>query len=205
VIGQPLTIARVWGYTGVNPQTGLYTFATQSVNGSLMKPNDQVIVNRTQKFYGGLQNSFTYKNFSLDFFIQFVKQIAFNYQEYFNWPGIANTNQPTAVLNAWETPGEVTNVQKYYGNNSNTSSAYSAFKSSTGVYTDASFIRLKNVALSYKVPANWQAWAGMHNAKVYLQGQNLYTFTKYIGLDPETPGLVLPPLRMITVGIHAEF
>jgi len=61
------------------------------------------------------------------------------------------------------------------------------------------------VELYYKFPTTWQNWAHMQNARIYLQGQNLYTFTKYIGLDPETEGLGLPPLRVIMLGISASF
>jgi TonB-linked SusC/RagA family outer membrane protein len=206
VVGQPLSIAKVYDYTGVNPQTGLYTFATQSANGVLNSTYDYVIVNPTQKFYGGMQNSFNYKNLSLDIFIQFVNQLGKNYQVAFKTPGATDSNEPVAELSAWQTPGQVTNVQRYYGTNSNTNTLFNSdFKESSGVYTNTSFVRLENVALSYRLPSAWQQWAGMHNAKFYINGQNLYTFTKYIGLDPETGSGGLPPLRMITAGVHAEF
>jgi TonB-linked SusC/RagA family outer membrane protein len=206
VVGQPLYIRRVWDYTGVNPQTGLYTFATSNPSGNLTVPQDYINEVPTQKFYGGMQNSFTYKNFSLDVFFQFVKQLAYSYQYYFNnFPGATNSNEPTAVLNAWQAPGQLTTVEKFTTGNVNFPNQYEYFQRSTGVFTDASFIRLKNVSLSYRLPASWQQWAGMQNAKVFIQGQNLYTLTKYIGLDPETGDGGLPPLRMITGGLSATF
>lgn len=206
LVGQSLFIKRIWQYTGLNPQTGLYTFATQNANGVLTVPQDYVATAPiTQKYYGGLDNNFSYKNFSLDIFVQFVKQPGYGYQRYFGVPGTFNNNEPTAVLNAWATPGQVATVERV-GTTSSVSTPYSFYSASTGVVADASFIRLKNISLSYCLPEQWQHWAHVSNARIYAQGQNLYTFTKYIGLDPEAPGtLALPPLRMITAGVSASF
>ena len=71
--------------------------------------------------------------------------------------------------------------------------------------SDASFIRLKNLALSYSFPRKWQQKAKLQAARIYLQAQNLFTITSYRGLDPETQGLSLPPLRMITGGFQVAF
>jgi len=212
-LGHSLYTQKLYQYTGVNPQTGVYNFV--STSGDPVNPNfpQDMVPSQpiTQKYYGGLQNSFSYKGISLDVFIQFVKQLGYSYQEYFNVPGLdgaanfGGSNEPTAILGAWQTSGQIASTQRYYGTDGNTATAYQNFRSSTGVISDASFIKIKNVALSYKLPVAWQQWAHMQNAKIYLNGQNLYTFTKYIGLDPETPGLGLPPLRVIMLGISASF
>jgi hypothetical protein len=205
VVGQSLFIRRLYQYTGINPQTGVYTYAASNGSGAPSNPQDLVTTAPiTQKFYGGLQNSFNYKNFSLDIFIQFVKQngISFFGQEGY-YPGIANMNWPTAVLSAWKMSGQQTAYGKF-------STQYAAdpnfdYRSSTAQITDASFIRVKNVAFSYRLPTELQKAIHMQNAKVYLQAQNVYTFTHYLGLDSESQGLSLPPLRMITAGISASF
>jgi hypothetical protein len=71
------------------------------------------------------------------------------------------------------------------------------------VVTDASYIRLKNVSLSYDLP---QSWTGQLQCRLYLEGQNLLTFTPYTGTDPEfkTTGF-LPPLRMLSAGVQLTF
>jgi len=202
-IGQSLFIREWYQYKGVNPQTGLYTVATANANGTPSSPIDLVITPPvTQKYYGGIANNFSYKNFGLDIFVRFVKQLGFGYQTYFGVPGIANSNEPTAVLNAWTKPGDISNIQAYTASNT---TSYAFFGRSTGNITDASFIRLQNASFYYKLPASWQRSMHMSNARVYLQGQNLFTITSYIGLDPETQGLVLPPLRVIMAGISASF
>jgi len=207
-IGQSLYSQLLYQYTGVNSQTGLYTFKTQNSNGKPSAPQDQYLTPPiTQKYYGGISNDFTYKGFSLDIFFQFVKQLGYSYQYYY-YPiasgGFNINNVPTAELTAWQAAGQSANVQKF-STSSSANNLYNDFKKSNAAITDASFIRLKNVSLSYRLPEAWQHWAGMKNARVYIQGQNLYTFTKYVGLDPETQGLTLPPLRVIMAGVSASF
>ena len=74
-LGQPLSIVRGFEFTGINPQTGVPQFRDVDGNNALSDPADLVTLGYTApKFFGGLQNSFSYKNFSLDFFLQFVKQ-----------------------------------------------------------------------------------------------------------------------------------
>jgi hypothetical protein len=69
---------------------------------------------------------------------------------------------------------------------------------------DASFIRLKTLSLSYSLPGSLLEKARIQEASVYLQGQNLFTITDYVNLDPET-GSNLPPLRMMSVGVKLKF
>jgi hypothetical protein len=71
-------------------------------------------------------------------------------------------------------------------------------------YSDASFIRLKNVSLTYELPAKWIKPAKIRSAGVFVRGQNLLTITHYFGFDPETAGYSLPPLRQVVAGIHCS-
>jgi TonB-dependent starch-binding outer membrane protein SusC len=204
-IGQSLFIKETYHSTGVDPQTGVFTFATKNANGQPSAPQDLVITKPiTQKYYGGMANSFTYKGLSLDIFFQFVKQLGISDRQYFyyNDPGYFNENMPTYVLDRWQKPGDVTNVGKF-------STQYAAdppgnIPQSDYIISNASFIRLKNVSLSYTFPQSLQKEAHLHNARIYIQCQNLLTITKYAGLDPASPsgGVVLPALRIITGGIQ---
>jgi hypothetical protein len=105
-----------------------------------------------------------------------------------------NQDQPAFVL---KHPNLFTTS---YGSNAGT--AYGYLQQSDAIISDASFIRLKNIALSYQLPAEWQKRMHLQMARLYLQIQNLLTITHYQGLDPETGGLNLPPLRMITAGVQ---
>jgi TonB-dependent starch-binding outer membrane protein SusC len=205
-IGHPLSIKYVFHYTGIDPQSGTYTFASKDGSGVPSYPNDLTISKPvTQSFYGGINNSFGYKGFHLDIFFQFVKQLGYNYfgSTYNNLPGTPNTNQPNFVLNRWQNPGDIATFQKFTNGGGPAYTGYYFWSQSDAAISDASFIRLKNLAFSYDLPSEWQKKCRMQNARVYMQCQNLITITSFQGLDPETGGgLILPPLRTITIGLQ---
>jgi TonB-linked SusC/RagA family outer membrane protein len=204
-IGQPLSIAKSYHYQGVDPQTGLYKFVDVDKDGNISWPNDlEALKKLGPVFYGGFQNSLQYKAWQLDIFFQFVSQTGRNYINYYDAPGTF-TNQPTTVLNRWQKPGDITTVQKFTQDYS--SSTYNAYYNSTSygdnAIGDASFIRLKNLALSWQLPDKWKQKVHVNNCKIYVQGQNLFTITHYLGMDPENQSFIaLPPLKMLTAGIQ---
>jgi hypothetical protein len=79
---------------------------------------------------------------------------------------------------------------------------YGRYAASDQALVDASFIRLKNASISYTLPSAWLSRARIQNARVYVQGQNLWTITPYEGFDPESQGVATPPLRTITAGLQ---
>jgi TonB-linked SusC/RagA family outer membrane protein len=211
VLGQPLSIDRVFQFEGVDPQTGLYQF--KGKDGKLTSSPDYIadrtqLVNTNPKFYGGFSNNFTYQGLSLSFFIDFIKKKGNNllYTYTFTPPGAGyNTaNWPKQVLQRWRQPGDISSVERF------TSQAYGPANDafmyaglSDAAFTDASYIRLKNVAISYTLPVHWINSMHLQSLIVYLQGQNIWTITKYIGYNPETPNSI-PALRVITAGIKLE-
>lgn len=203
VVGKSIFVKEVYHSIGVNPQTGIYSFLTKSVNGMPTSPQDLIVSKPvTQKYFGGIENSISYKGLRLDFLFQYVNQLGYNYQSSFLSPGFDMNNQPTTVLGRWQAAGNLTNVQRF-GTSGSTLDPYENFLlHSDGTITNASFIRLKNLALSYQIPSRWQRQSHLRSARVYLQCQNLWTITNYLGLDPETGALRLPPLKMITAGIQ---
>ena len=207
VIGKSIFIKSVPELIGVNSQTGVLVYTTQNLNGVPASPKDYVFSEPiTRTFYGGLTNTFRYKNLSLDIFAQFEKQLGYNFLQYWSSAGAGyfDLNEPTYVLsNSWQYPGDISLLGKY--STKGAADPRSLLNRSNAAISDASFIRIKNVALSYNLPQHWQQWAHIQNARIFIQGQNLFTITKYLGLDPETHGLSLPPLRVITTGINASF
>ncbi len=205
VVGQSLFIKKVYHYIGVNPQTGIYSFATNNTSGSPGTADQIISQALTQKYFGGMQNSFSYKGFQLDVLLQYVNQINYNFQEYIATANGINSNQPIWVDARWQKPGDQTNIQRFGTNATVALPGNSLLRNSDGVFTDASFLRFRNLAFSYLLPAKWISKAHLQNARVYLQCQNLFTITKYKGLDPESGGsgtfLSLPPLRTITAGV----
>jgi TonB-linked SusC/RagA family outer membrane protein len=88
VIGESISIQKVYHYTGINPQTGLYTFEDYNNDEQISSPNDQQWIDDTApKWFGGLANLWSYKNWSMDFLFQFVKQKARNYLYNTSWAG----------------------------------------------------------------------------------------------------------------------
>ncbi|CAL1519160.1 SusC/RagA family TonB-linked outer membrane protein [Chitinophaga sp. MM2321] len=207
VVGQPLFIMFLYKSTGVDKNTGLYTFDDLNKDGEITSSSDIAPYFVGQKWFGAITNNFTYNGFTLDFSIQFVKQTGYDYTIQNGTPGRYNVNQPTYVLNRWEKAGEEgSQFQKYTTFISNENSLYTQ---SDALITDASFIRLKNIYFAWEIPERWSQKACAKHIKVYLQGQNLVTFTKFKGLDPETQGvasaLTLPSLRIITAGLNLTF
>jgi TonB-linked SusC/RagA family outer membrane protein len=201
VIGKALSIQKVYHFTGINPVTGTYEFEDYNGDGKITGPEDsQWIEDTAPRFFGGLGNQLSYKNWGMDFLFQFVKQKARNYLYTASWVGDFS-NQPVAVLNHWPQNGTTAEIQQYTtGANAAALDAYFLYSNSSASISDASYIRLKSISLSYTIPKEWTN--GM-TGKVYLQGQNLLTLTKYKGADPENQSAFYsPPLRQFTLGIN---
>jgi len=215
VVGQPLNIVQKYHFLGVNPADG--TTMIQDINNDgkytqLSSYNgqggDYVIAGTTDpKWYGGMNNSFRYKGFQLDIFLQYTRQDGYNL--YSQIPAATFGNDLysgwTAYLNYWKNPGDKVTVPKPEISNN---MSQTEFQNSDAGFGDASFLRVKNVSLSYMFPSGIvQKW-GMKNLRLYLQGQNVLTLTKYKGYDPEQAGstyLLVPPLKMFTAGLQITF
>jgi len=205
VVGQPLDVIYKYHMTGVNPQTGVYQYQDVNNDGNLDANDYKLEGNLDPKFYGGFRNTFNYKNFQLDFFFDFRKQLGLNYlNSIYNYPPGNAANYPTYILGAWQAAGQSASVQKY--TTMPGSDAYNAASNlylSDAIYSDASFIRLKNLSFSYRLPISVMNKWKLSNLRVYVEGQNLFTITDYKGFDPETQNLYsLPPLRTIVFGIQ---
>jgi hypothetical protein len=203
-IGKSLFIQKRYGFAGVNDTTGVYQFNTsQGLSDQPSYPQDLKITKPiTQHWFGGLENSISYKGFNLDFLFQFVDQTGWNYMSGQSYvAGQVNVNYPKAVLNHWQKSGDIAHYGRY-STEYLADPSFSLFSSDLGI-GNTSFVRLKNLALSYRFSKNWLQKAQIQEARVYLQCQNLVTFThNYLGYDPETGSAVVPPLRMITGGLQ---
>ncbi len=214
IIGESLSIRKLFHVTGVNPQTGLYEI--QDVNGdnSYTQADRTEVIDLARKFYGGIGNNLSWKGFEFSFFFEFVRQQGENTFYLYTMPGTfsvgsqymaAQGNQPTSVFDRWQQEGDISDVMKF-SQSGNSISAYDKMAFSDRAFSDASFIRLKTVSLGYNVPAKWMQKIKLQSCHVYVQGQNLLTFTKYDGLDPQAPGRKsLPALKMITAGVQLTF
>jgi hypothetical protein len=150
-----------------------------------------------------------YKGWELNIFFDIRKQraLSYLYSMYSLIPGAMLENQPTLVLNRWQQNPNTAAIQKLTtGANTSINNAINRFMQSDGTIADASFCRLRNVELAWRLPAQWLKNISVKNCRVYMQAQNLFTITPYKGTDPETRNLLtLPPLRTIVAGIELSF
>lgn len=204
-VGSSIFTRYLYHYEAVDPQRGIYTFESKNATGTPSSSIERYFTKPvTQTLFGGFENSFQYKGFQLDVMIQFVKQTGLNYLNFLpDHPGFYNINMPVEVLNRWQKSGDATSFQQF---TSSFSTAYltflSYFKNSDAILVNTSFIRLKTLALSYRFPDIWIRKIGAKNCSVYANAQNLFTISPYQVGDPESRGFGLPPLRMITFGVH---
>lgn len=208
--GQSISGSKVYSFAGVDPNTGLYIFNKADGSGTTSDVNTNTdkfaYINPDPKYFGGFQNTITYKNFELDFFFQYQKQIGKN-PKYLNdqlpgfYSGLIPQNWLVEILeNRWRKDGDVATVQKFTTIPGVANTAYLNALASTDGWVDASFLRLKNVSLSYRLPEAWMKSMRLQSVRIYVQGQNLLTITDYKGMDPESQ-LSIPPLRVLTGGI----
>ncbi len=207
IIGQPLDISRFYDTTP-DPQTGLYTYDDLDKNGVISDADRSVNKFLGRALYGGLQNAIRYQQFTLGFLFSFIKQDGNNPLIGQSIPGVfigraGNTNQPISVLDRWQRPGDVATLGKVSTSSLVPSTSNIGYTYGNQSFTDASFIRLKNISFSYTLPKEWLSKLKIKNLALYAQGQNIFTLSKYQGLDPETQNFTtLPPLRTVSVGLN---
>ena len=203
VIGKSTSIVKLYDFSGINPATGLYSFTDVSGDGKISSPDDnKSIEDLSVKFYGGWSNRFSYKNWDLSFLVQFTKQRNYNYHSYMPVAGTMN-NQAQEVTDVWS-PSNPTGYYMPYstGANAGKNASHANFMRSTAAVGDASFIRLKNLQLNYKIPVELAS----AQVVIYVQGQNVLTLTKYFGVDPEFVATgFLPPLKTWSIGTQINF
>ncbi|OXB07810.1 SusC/RagA family TonB-linked outer membrane protein [Flavobacterium pectinovorum] len=204
IIGQSIYIRKLYHYTGLDPATGLYTVEDVNSDGKITAAGDlKSFIDFSPKYYGGITNQLSYKNLTLDFLFQFVKQKGAGTASLFPVAG-SFSNQPVQAMNHFPQDGTNAANQLYTtGVNADALSANDNYTLSDAMIQDASFIRLKSLSLSYTIPL---LWSKNVSTKIYVQGQNLLTFTKYKGADPENQSAnYIPPLKQFTLGVQLTF
>jgi len=199
-VGEPLSIRLLYRYLGINSETGLHEVEDANQNGSL-DYDDRVVVEETgRQFFGGLRNQLSYRNISLSFLLEFVNQRGS--KTYRTAPGQMRNVLQEDYDFRWQNQGDENATQKP-SQSTPASSAYSNARNSDFVIADASFTRIKSLTFNYRLPENSRIY---NSGRFYLQAQNLFTFTKYAGLDPQVPGTrELPALRTLSAGVEINF
>ncbi|MBR5850408.1 MAG: TonB-dependent receptor [Alistipes sp.] len=206
VVGHPLGEFYINRYAGVNPANGdalWYTKEGELTNE--LKDSDKVLVGKSYiaPWQGGFGTAISWKGLSLSAQFSWVAdRWMLNNDRYFDESNgrFASYNQSSRLLKRWKQPGDVTDIPRH--------GVYTEFDSR--LLEDASFLRLKNVMLSYSLPADWIKKSRVFSgARIYVQAQNLLTFSKFSGLDPEGTSNIYaaqyPMSRQFTAGLDLKF
>jgi TonB-linked SusC/RagA family outer membrane protein len=239
-VGDPLHILYGYRSAGVNTQNGNPMFykkdgslvqvnlqptnagviyvangkddATLGAKSSLTIADETKLGNGIPTWYGGINNSFNYKGIGLDFMFRYSggnqimnvtrQDVLFNMEF---------QNNGTEILNRWTHPGQITNVPKIqYG------LAASISQSNIGnsrFVEDGKFLKLQNIILSYTLNNKLLGWSNgnIHSVRAFVQAQNVHTWSKYKGADPENisaqgvDNAVSPQIKSVSVGFSVGF
>ncbi|HPE58429.1 MAG TPA: SusC/RagA family TonB-linked outer membrane protein, partial [Bacteroidales bacterium] len=206
-VGEPIGIFYGYRCLGVDPTTGNLVYDDINGDGQITSDDRTKTGDPNPDFTYGLTNLFAYKNFQLSVFLQgtYGNDI-YNGAMLYLGNLTAEDNQIAKMLNRWKQPGDITDVPRV--GDQLTSSRF---------LEDGSFIRIKNVTLSYDFNKSWLDRIKIKTARLYVSIQNLYTFTEYTGMDPEvnyygasnlvmgTDFFTYPQARTVLLGLNLGF
>ena len=193
-VGEPIGAFYGAEYAGVDPANGdaLWYKNTKDDNGKVIdhktttndftQANFVILGSPTPNLLAGITNTFGYKGFQLAFTFQGVtgNKVHLVGDQWMGANAAWYDNQLKSQLAAWKNPGDITNVpQARLGWDNGDQSRNSRYLS------DGSYIKLRNVMISYTLPKSIVSKAKLSSVMIYFQGHNLLTFTKYTGWDPE--------------------
>ncbi|WP_228450598.1 SusC/RagA family TonB-linked outer membrane protein [Chryseolinea soli] len=213
--GQPIGVFYDLKSLGVDPSTGDIVFADTNHDGEITTDDRTVVGNPNPKFIGGFTNTFNYKNFDLSIFLQWsYGNDVFNGSRLYLESLQRGDNQTTAVLRRWKKPGDITDIPRA---TSDPVAAANNVRVSSRFIEDGSYLRVKNVTIGYTLRSKFSDKVMLSSLRIYASAQNLFTFTKYNGLDPEvnysgnditvvgTDFFTFPQARAITFGLNLKF
>lgn len=167
------------------------------------------------RVFGGFNNNFSYKNFDLSLIFNFVAG-----NKLYNGTRATNSDQRyfnngKFILNRWQKPGDVTEIQKLqYGDNVSAGFSFAA----TSKVENGAYLKLRNISLGYNIPVQKSNLlrGRVTSARVYAQAANVFTITKYRGSDPEVSingnsinsgkdQNVPPNAQVLSVGLNVGF
>ncbi|MEZ7495484.1 TonB-dependent receptor [Leeuwenhoekiella aequorea] len=218
----------IYDYAGVDPDNGdaLYNMYEGDVNagervpvlnadGTQATTNDWDEAGRAYvgeqsipDLIGSIQNRINYKGLALDFIFTFSqggKILDNGYAGLMHTGDYGDAYHPDA-LNAWRNPGDITSVPRLENGNSN-----QVQTQSTRFLTDASFVALRNVNLSYTFNTNISERLGFENLRLFVAGENLYFNSERNGLNPQYnlagtgSGNDYNPSRVVSFGVNVSF
>ena len=146
--------------------------------------SSEIIGTTIPKWFGGFNNTFTYKNWDLNIFLRFSGgNYIFNHQR-INMLSMGFYNNSTEILGRWqspENPGDGQTPKLYYNKTSQVS-----YTNSSRWVEKGDFLKIQDISLGYSFPYRICQKMLIQKLRLYIQAQNLATFSTYSGLDPES-------------------
>lgn len=205
------SLSKFWGYkaNGVDPETGMIIYEDYNGDGKISNADKHYIGDANPLFTAGLTNSVSWKGLSLS-----VLMTASVGNDIYNASMIdlvgmcSGANQITDVLRRWRVPGQITDIPK--------SNEIDNLKTSTRWIEDGSYLKIKNITLSYNITHPALKKANIARIQPYITLDNMITFTNYSGYDPEmsqytsatSMGIdwgTYPCVRSVVFGVNIDF
>ncbi|NDV57496.1 TonB-dependent receptor [Bacteroides sp. 519] len=176
-------------------------------NNGIINDNDRTYIgNPTPEWSFSMNNSFNYKNFDLQIFLQGVAgNDIYNANRIWQEGMAVPQNQTKKILDRWTGEGTSNSMPRAVYSDPNKNARHS-----NRFIEDGSYLRIKNLTLGYTLPQSLASKAYLQMVRIYMSCQNLYTFTNYSGFDPEVgaSGVDLstyPLTRTISFGVNVKF
>lgn len=214
VVGKSLSVTQGYHLTGVDPRTGYYTF--QDIGAAGPGPKAKVAgPSLDARLFAGWCHVVSWRNWQLAVLLDWQVQNGLNPLAAIdarNPPGFQNPSQlsngPVEWLQHWRQAGDHSSRMRVSaGNDGQFYAALGYYLQSDGLDRDASFLRVKNVALSYRWTRDQLRRSRyVEGMSVVLRGEDLWTVSRYPVTDAETQDpYVLPPVRVVSLGFGVSF
>lgn len=207
--GKPIGTNYMVEYAGVNPANGnpLYRKLDGSLTSEFSLSDVRTWGTRYAPRFGGFTNTFSYKGIELSVFFTWVhgNEIYNNDRTNVENPTYFVDQMAVSMTKAWKEPGDITDVPRVLPFEGSPAPGYQT--QTTRYLENGSFLRLRNVLLSYDFPSSLLSKVRLSNVRFFVQGQNLFTRTEFLGWDPEVAsgtltGAQYPALRTVTAGLN---
>ena len=207
--GQPLSM--FWGLKaeGIDPETGMVIYEDKNNDGLINVADKQYIGNANPWFTAGMTNNISWKGLSLSILMTAsVGNDIYNASRIEMIGMYSGANQLKSVLRRWRTPGQITDIPK--------GGELDNIKASTRWVEDGSYLKIKNITLSYNITHPALKKANISRIQPYITLDNMITFTKYSGYDPEMSQYTsatsmgvdwgtYPCVKTVLFGVNVEF
>jgi TonB-dependent starch-binding outer membrane protein SusC len=219
-VGHPVGSIFTSEWAGVNPALGRGMW--YDINGNITynpaTADRKVFGSIFPKQFGGWTNTLSYKGFSMDVFFQYDYGRVRQDQQF-----LFAMRMTSATFNTleygydtrWKKPGDIVPTPRPFTSTAETNSV--SWETGTRYFFKADYIRLKQLTLAYDVPSTLIKRFSLDGIKFYVQGLNLWTYTKWPGYDPEfvsgnggttftgANSGIIPTSKNVTVGLQVRF